>query len=154
VAVDSSGNIYIADEFNHRIRVVDAVTGNISTIAGDGTASFGGDGGPATAAQLNTPVGLAVGGTVLFIADLNNHRIRLVDLVSGIIATVAGNGTAGFSGDGGPAIAAQLNGPWDIAAGFGQLFIADTGNHRVRLVDVVSGNISTVAGDGTASWRN
>ncbi|MGG2993300.1 S-layer homology domain-containing protein [Paenibacillus macerans] len=149
VAVDSGGNLYIADTFNHRIRKVDA-SGNINTVAGNGTAGSSGDGGAAASAQLNRPFGVAVdSGGNLYIADTFNHRVRKVD-TSGNISTVAGNGTAGSSGDGGAAASAQLNKPYGVAVDSGgNLYIADTFNHRIRKVDA-SGNISTVAGTGTA----
>ena len=107
-------DLFIADSSNHRIRKVDTA-GVITTVAGDGTAAFGGDGGAATAARLNSPFGIAVDSSGnLFIADLGNQRIRKVD-AAGIITTVAGDGTFGFSGDGGPATTAQLNTPVGIA---------------------------------------
>ena len=148
-AVDRSGNLYIADTRNHRIRKVDA-DGTITTVAGTGTDGFGGDSGPASAAQLNRPAGVAVDGSGnLFIADTNNHRIRKVD-ADGTIITVAGTRGQGFSGDGGPATAAQLNGPNGVAVdGSGNLYIADTNNHRIRKVNA-GGMITTVAGTGTA----
>jgi hypothetical protein len=110
VAVDASGDVFIGDSFNNRIRKV-TPAGTISTIAGNGTGGFSGDGGPATSAQLNFPEGVAVdaGGDV-FIADTGNQRVRKVT-PGGTIGTVAGTGTAGFSGDGGPATSAQLTSP-------------------------------------------
>ena len=146
VALDGSGNLYIADLINHRIRKVDADTGVITTVAGDGTTGFGGDGGPATAAQLYGPTGVALDGSGnLYIADLINDSIRKVD-AAGAITTVAGDGTTGFGGDGGPATAAQLRAPAGVAVdGAGNLYIADTENHRIRKVDA-AGVISTVAG--------
>ncbi len=151
MAVDGAGNLYIADTDNHRVRKVDAA-GFIATVAGDGTAGFGGDGGPAAAAQLRFPRGVAVDGAgSLYIADSSNHRIRKVD-AAGVIATVAGDRTWGFSGDGGPAAAAQLRSPRGVAVdGAGNLYIADTGNQRIRKVDA-AGVITTVAGDGTAGF--
>ncbi len=151
VFVDGLGNIYIADQGNHRIRKVDT-SGIISTVAGNGLASFSGDGGPATSARLNNPFGVFVDGLGnIYIADLDNHRIRKVD-TSGNISTVAGNGTATFSGDGGPATSASLNDPHDVFVdGLGNIYIADRGNHRIRKVDT-SGIISTVAGNGLASF--
>ena len=150
VAVDSSGNLFIADFENNRIRKVDS-SGNISTVAGS-TRGFSGDNGPATAAQLLKPSGIAVDSSGnLFIADYGNHSIRKVDS-GGMISTVAGNGTEGFSGDTGPATAAQLSLPYRVAVdGSGNLFIADTNNRRIRKVDS-SGNISTVAGNGTRGF--
>src|SRR5207253_1800358 len=131
---DGSGNLFIADYGNNRIRRMDAVSGLITTVAGDGVAGFSGDGGPATSASLNTPWGVAVDGSGnLFIADRSNHRIRRVDAVSGIITTVAGNGVAGFSGDGGPAVGASLHFPSGVAVdSSGNLFIADRTNQRIR----------------------
>ncbi len=148
VAADADGNLYIADTNNHRIRKIDPL-GTITTVAGDGTAGDGGDEGPATAAQLNAPRGVAAGS--LYIADTDNHRIRKID-DDETIATVAGDGTAGYSGDGGPAIVAQLNSPSGVAADAdGNLYIADTGNHRIRKVDAL-GTITTAAGDGAAGY--
>ncbi len=145
IAWDGEGNLYIADADNHRIRKIDAL-GTISTVAGDGTAGFGGDDGPATAAQLNTPRGLAAGS--LYIADTNNHRIRKLN-DDGTIVTVAGTGAPGYGGDGGPAVDAQLNFPRDVDMdGEGNLYIADTSNHRIRRVDAATGIITTVAGNG------
>ena len=137
VALDSAGNIYIADIANNRIRKVNTA-GVITTVAGNGTKGFSGDGGAASGAGLNlfgVHAGLAVDGAGnLYIPDIANHRIRKVD-ASGIISTVAGNGIAGFSGDGGPAINAGLNNPSDVAVdGAGNFYIADTTNNRVRKV--------------------
>ncbi len=146
VAVDGSGNVYIADTQNHRIRRVDA-TGMIITIAGTGESGYSGDGGPAVAARLNAPAGVAVDGSGnLFIADTVNERIRRVDS-SGNITTIAGTGM-GYSGDGGPAVAAQLSAPAGIAVdGSGNLYIADDFNRRIRRVDAF-GIITTIAGTG------
>ena len=147
VALDGAGNLFIADGGNFRIRKVDT-SGIITTVAGNGSSEFSGDGGPATSASLTNPFGVALDGTGnLFIADEGSNRIRKVD-TSGIITTVAGNGSSGFSGDGGPAISASLSGPIGVALdGTGNLFFADAGNNRIRKVDT-SGIISTVAGDG------
>ncbi|MFD9009901.1 RICIN domain-containing protein [Streptomyces sp. NPDC059552] len=149
VAGDGAGGFYIADHGNHRIRRVTA-EGRISTVAGTGTAGFDGDKGPAAAAQLRSPVGLAVDSTgALYIADHGNHRIRKIT-ADGTISTVAGSGSAGFAGDGGPAAAAQLNLPYAVAVdSTGALYIADSGNHRIRKI-TADGTISTVAGTGTA----
>jgi sugar lactone lactonase YvrE len=150
VAVDSSGNIFIADSGNQRVRRIDLATGIITTIAGTGTLGYGGDGGPATAAELFAPDAVAVDATGrLFIADSQNNRVRQVDLASGVITTVAGNGTFGFSGDFGLAVNAQLGIPDGVAVdGAGHLLIADHGNARVRQVDLATGIIVTVAGNG------
>ena len=151
VALDGSGNLYIADTSNHRIRKVDS-SGNISTVAGSGTAGFGGDGGSATdtAARLNNPNGVALDGAGnLYIADTWNRRIRTVDS-SGNISTVAGGGSSLANGI--MATTARLNFPNRVAVdGSGNLYIADTNNHRIRKADS-SGNISTVAGNGTSSF--
>ncbi len=149
VAVDFFGNLlFIADTINHRIRRVDSA-GNITTVAGNNFVGFGGDGGPATSASLNFPKGVASSGNL--IADTVNHRIRRVDS-AGNITTVAGNGIAGFGGDGGPATSASLNDPRGVAVdSFGNLFIADRSNHRIRRVDS-AGNITTVAGNGAKGF--
>ena len=147
VAVDGAGNLFIADYYNQRIRKVDT-SGIITTVAGNGSSGFSGDGGAATNASLDGPYGVAVDSAGdLFIADAGDSRIRKVD-ASGIITTVAGNGSAGFSGDGGAATNASLNGPYGVAVdGAGNLFIADTSDYRIRKVDT-SGIIRTVAGNG------
>ena len=156
VAVDGSGNLFIADTSNQRIRRVDAATGIITSVAGNGTAGFAGDNGPATSANLYAPYGVAVDASGnLFIGDYNNHRIRRVDAATGIITTVAGNGTAGFAGDGGPATSASLFNPRGVTVdASGNLFIADYNNNnsRIRRVDAATGIITTVAGNGTASF--
>jgi DNA-binding CsgD family transcriptional regulator/sugar lactone lactonase YvrE len=151
IAVDAEGNVYIADQENNRVRRV-AKNGTISTVAGTGTRGFDGDGGPATAADLNTPRGLAVDTAGnLYIADTGNNLIRKVD-AGGTIATIAGTGAGGFSGDGGPADAATLSAPQGLAlGGDGSLYIADTGNNRIRRL-LVDGTIVTVAGRGGASY--
>jgi sugar lactone lactonase YvrE len=151
VAVDAAGNVFIADTYNHRIRRV-SPTGTMTTVAGNGTSGFSGDGGTATSSQLRFPEGVWVDGSGnLYIADSGNDRVRLVN-TSGIIATVAGNGTAGFSGDGGPATAARLNDPKDMTTdAAGNLFIADNENHRIRRVSV-AGTISTFAGNGIEGY--
>ena len=147
------GSVYIADTFNHRIRRVDP-TGAVTTVVGTGQASFSGDGGPASAATLHWPHGVAVdpAGAALFIADSANHRIRRVDLASGVITTVAGGDTAGWSGDGGPAVGAKLEDPKAVwVAPSGDLFVADSGNERIRRIDR-SGTISTIAGTGVQGF--
>ena len=154
VAVDGNGNLFIADQLNRRIRRVDAARGRITTVAGNGSFGFSGDNGPASDASLNFPNGVALDGSGnLFIADLNNQRIRRVDAATGIITTVAGNGTSGFSGDNGPASDAMLASPVGVALdGSGNLFIADQFNRRIRRVDAATGIITTVAGNGTSGF--
>jgi sugar lactone lactonase YvrE len=170
VTVDSTGTLFISDGNNERVRRVDAATQVINTYAGNGYQSYccgggyGGDGGPATSAELNSPYGLAVDQAGnLFIADANNHRIRRVDAVTNVITTVAGNGyrdpsnpygsTGGFGGDGGPATSAELNEPIGVALdSTGNLLIADYGNNRIRRVDATTGVITTVAGSGPACF--
>src|SRR5438034_3104998 len=153
VAVDAAGNLAIADQSNDRIRVVNATTGVITTVAGKESSGFSGDGGPATAAELYLPAGVTFGAAGdLFIADQQNNRIRRVDATAGIITTVAGNGSAGFSGDGGPATAAQLQYPYSVTLdATGNIFISD-GNDRIRRVDATTGIITTVAGNGSAGF--
>lgn len=148
MTLDKSGNLYIADAANHRIRKI-TQAGTVSTIAGNGVQGFSGDGGSALAAALNQPSSIAfdtIGN--LFIADAGNNRIRKID-TSGIISTVAGTGVAGHSGDGAPALAAKLNFPSGVALDrFGNIFVADTYNNRVRSIEAASGNIFNVAGNG------
>jgi sugar lactone lactonase YvrE len=136
VALDASGNLFIADRSNHRIRRVAAGTGVITTVAGTGALGFSGDGGPATSALLRSPSGVAVDSSGnLFIADSENNRIRVVNAGTGIIATIAGNGTEGFGGDGGPAIRASLNDPIGLCVDTrGNVFILDTKNDRIRIL--------------------
>jgi sugar lactone lactonase YvrE len=151
VAVDRSGNLFISDSGNNRIREVVAATGVIRTVAGNGTAGFGGDGGPATSAELSGPGDVFVDASGnLFIADNVNNRIREVVAATGVIQTVAGNGTAGFGGDGGLATSAELLAPQGVFVdAAGNLFIADTANYRIREVTAATGIIQTVAGNGT-----
>ena len=157
VSVDGSGNLFIADTWNHRVRKVDT-RGIITTIAGIGgiginnDGGYSGDGGPAVEAQLDSPRGIAVGGSGnLYIADTGNDRIRRVD-TAGIITTIAGVGETSYSGDGGHAVSALLNYPAGVAVDdSGILYIADTGNHRIRRVDT-AGIITTIAGTGEAGY--
>ncbi|MGH9000457.1 MAG: NHL repeat-containing protein, partial [Acidimicrobiia bacterium] len=150
VAVDRSGNLYVADSGNNRIRRVDT-RGVITTIAGTGVPGAAGDDGPAHAAQVKDPKALAMAGERLYIADTGNNRVRVIDLDTGVITTVAGVTRAGADGDGGPAERAALNSPRGVAVAGGEVYIADTDNHRIRKVDD-SGEISTVAGTGTPGW--
>jgi uncharacterized protein (TIGR03437 family) len=148
VALDAAGNLYICDSSNHNVRRVSLASGMIAPYAGNGTAAFSGDGGLATAASLNFPLGVATDKYgYLYIADSGNNSIRRVS-PGGMIVTVAGTGNlAGFAGDGAAANGALLNIPSDVAVdGSGNLFIADSGNNRVRKVDGPSGIIGTIAG--------
>ncbi len=149
MVLDSSGNLLIADRDNHNVRKVNLATGIITTCAGTGMAGYSGDGGPATAARLYKPQGIALDSAGnLYISDSGNDRVRRVDAVTGIITTVAGNGSHSFSGDGGPAISAALSYPADVLFdSAGNLLIVDEGNNRIRRVDP-SGIIRTIAGDG------
>ena len=149
VAVDSKGNVFFTNGYyGYFVVRLDATTGIPTLVAGNGTAGFSGDDGLATGAAFNTPLGLALDAAGnLYIADLANARVRKVS--HGVITTVAGNGTLGFSGDGGPATSAQLSGPANVAVDFaGNLYIVDTGNQRIRKVS--NGIITTVAGGGTS----
>jgi len=152
VAVDGAGNVYIADKSNNRVRKVDA-SGIITTIAGNGTAGFGGDGLPATVSMLNNPRGVATdaAGNV-YIADQANQRIRKIN-IAGIISTIAGSASSGFSGDNGPATLAALQNPYSVAIdASGNIYIADVDNERIRMVDA-SGIITTFAGTGTGGYN-
>src|SRR5579862_8673848 len=151
VAFDAAGNLYFSDTFNNRIRRVDARSGVITTVAGNGEKGYGGDGGPATAAALNEPYGIAIDRAGnLYTADRLNRRVRRIDAASGIITTLAGTGEAAYGGDGGPAAAAGLAEPNGLAfdAAERHLYIADVADHRVRVVDLARGAIATFAGTG------
>jgi len=151
VAVDRSGNLFIADTGNNLIREVDAA-GRVSTVAGNGRAKYSGDHGPATAASLNHPGGIAVDASGnLYINDENNFVVRKINK-SQVITTVVGTGKSGYSGDGGPATKAQIAGALGITVdASGNLYIADTGNCVIRKVNK-KGIISTVVGDGAAAY--
>jgi sugar lactone lactonase YvrE len=147
VATDAQGNVYVADSFNNRVRKI-GPDGTIGTLAGNGTAGYGGDGGPASNAELYTPLGLATdaAGNV-YIADFTNSRVRVVN-PGGIITTLAGTGASGYSGDGGPASQAQLSSPEGVAVdSAGNVYIADTANNVIRRIGT-NGNIATIAGTG------
>ena len=152
IVADGSQNIYIADSGNHRIRRVDAKTGTIATVAGNGVEDSSSEGVSAVASSLAYPSGIALDGNGNFyIADTLNHRVHKVD-TTGIITTMAGNGTAGFSGDGGAAKAASLSSPTGIILDVtGNLFVVDSANNRVRKVDG-NGIITTVAGNGSTGF--
>jgi hypothetical protein len=152
--VDVSGNIFYADANEARIRRIDNATGNITTIAGNGTSGFAGDGAAATSAEINYPTGLvldALGN--IYIADQNNNRIRKITISSGIITTIAGTGIAGFSGDGAAATSAELSAPQRLALdNLGNIYIVDNGNSRVRKITISTGIITTIAGTGTVGY--
>jgi len=147
IAVDGSNNIYIADLGNNRIRKVDS-SGVISTVAGNGAYGFSGDGGPATEAMLNEPCGVSIDGAGnIYISDTGNYRIRKVD-TSGVISTIAGNGSNGFSGDGGPAVQAGLEYVYGTAVdSVGNIYISAPYSSRIRKINAM-GTITTVAGSG------
>jgi sugar lactone lactonase YvrE len=148
------GDVYFADSLNHRVRVIDADSGIISTVAGSGEEGYGGDGGPATDAMLHTPqrIDLDSQGD-LYIADTKNNRVRRVDAASGLIETIVGTGEAGYGGDDGPAVEATVDTPRGLAlADDGNLYVADSGNHRVRRVNLVNGRIYTVVGTGSPGY--
>lgn len=150
VAIGADGSVYFADQSQSVIRRV--TDGTVVIVAGSGTSGFSGDGGPATAARISAPVGVAIGadGSIYF-ADTSNHRIRRVS-PDGTINTVAGSGTAGYSGDGGPAIAARISRPTGLAVGGdGSVVFADAGNNRIRRV-TPDGLINTVAGTGIGGF--
>lgn len=154
VAVDSQGNVFFFDFINSRVRMISR-SGTIATVAGNGTNGFCGDGGLATKACLYFPTALVVGsgsdGEILYIADTYNDRIRQVALSTGVIITVAGNGTRGYSGDGGLAVSASLDTPQGLAlySQSNSLWISDSDNHAVRKVDTSTGVITTFFGDGS-----
>ncbi|MGP8259944.1 MAG: Ig-like domain repeat protein [Acidobacteriaceae bacterium] len=153
VAFDAAGNLYIAETGNHVVRKV-TPGGAIATVAGDGVQGFGGDNGVATAAELDSPAGVAVDAAGnLYIADSHNQRVREVAAATGAIATIAGTGVSGFSGDGGAATAARLDLPTALALdAAGDVYVADTENHRVRRIAAGTGAITTVAGNGVEGY--
>ena len=150
IVFDTAGNLFIGDAYNFVVRRIDAQTGVITTVAGNGVQGYGGDGGPATQAMLNSPTDIAfdLSGNLL-IADPSNMRIRKVDMTTGIITTFAGTGVQGYDGDGAPATARRLNTPQGVAVdGSGNVYIADVVNRRVRKVSASTGIIATIAGIG------
>lgn len=154
IALDASDNLYIADTANNRIRKVTAATGVISTVAGNGTLGFEGDGNLATSAKIGFVRGLSVDSAGnIFIADYSNNRIRKVTAATGNISTVAGSSQSGFGGDGNLATLASLSTPYDVKVdSSGNLYIADSENHRIRKVTIATSNISTVAGVGLSGF--
>jgi GT2 family glycosyltransferase/sugar lactone lactonase YvrE len=157
VAVGPDGDLYVADARSHRVSRINGDSGEIVTLAGSGVAAFDGDVKPAVNAALNTPNGVAVSANGnVYIADSGNNRIRMVSAATGLIYTIAGTGEASplnaddtALGDGGPARNARLNAPMDVAVGpGGDLYVADMGHHRVRVIDAITGIITTIAGNG------
>ncbi|MEA2740913.1 MAG: hypothetical protein QOH05_4220 [Acetobacteraceae bacterium] len=152
LAFSPDGSLVFSDTFNHCIRRIDARTGIISTICGTGEKGYAGDGGPATHARLNEPYGVVIDGSGrVFFADRLNRRVRVID-TTGVISTLAGEGSGTYSGDGGPAAQAGLVEPNGLTLSPDQnrLFIADVAGHRVRVVDLARGTIETFAGTGEA----
>ena len=150
MAVDSAGNIFVADRANHRIRKITVATGVITTVAGNATQGFGGDGGPATSANLNNPFGVAVDSSGnLYVADTLNQRIRKITVTTGVITTVAGTGTANGFGDGGLATSANLNYPVGVAVdSAGNIYVAVQESSRIRKITVATGIITAAVGTG------
>ena len=148
--IGPDGALYFCEIDNHIIRRLDLSKGTISTVAGNGTKGYSGDGGPALQASLNEPYEIRFdrAGNMFFV-EMRNHIVRRVDAKTNIISTVAGNGAEGFGGDGGSATQAQLSRPHSIALDLeGSLYIADIGNHRIRRVDLKTGRIETFGGTG------
>ena len=153
LTTDTHGNVFIADQGNNRIRKINSV-GIITTIAGTGTGGYNGDSISATTAELHNPYGIAVDTAGnLYIADVDNERIRKITTSTDIITTIAGNGTSGFYGDDGPSVNAQLSEPIGVSVdNLGNVFIADSYNERIREINT-SGNINTIAGTGIAGFN-
>jgi DNA-binding beta-propeller fold protein YncE len=150
VEIGPDGALYTCEVRNHRVRRLDLKSGELTTVAGNGTKGYSGDGGPALQAQLNEPyeVRFDRAGNMLFV-EMQNQLVRKVDAKTQTISTVAGTGKKGFGGDGGPATAAMLSSPHSIALDAADnIYIADIGNHRIRKVDARSGIIATIAGNG------
>ncbi len=152
IALDRDGNLFIADRIAQRVRRV-TPGGITTTVAGNGAPGYSGDGGPAAGASLNYPAGVAVDGLgTLYIADSLNFRLRRVDPFTGIITTIAGTGTANYTGDGGPAINATMRAPNSVAVdGLGNVLFSDSNNQVIRRIDL-NGTITTVAGDGVPGF--
>lgn len=154
VFVDKNGNVFIADWANKKVRKINVATGKMSTFAGTGGGGYSGDGGSAISASIDGPEHVFADtiGNIL-IADQYNHRIRKVDVNTAIIITIAGNGTAGFSGDGGPAVNARLNQPTGLFVDKqNNIYIAEYGNGTIRKIDAVTGIITTAAGTGVTGF--
>ena len=155
IVLDSKGNLFVADRLNRRVRRIDAGTGIITTLAGDGSRRFSGDGGPASEAGLVEPNGVALdaSGARLFIADVADHRVRAVKLPTGVISTFAGTGRGRHDGDGGPAASASIFGARAVEVGpDGTVFILERQGNTLRAVDPGTGLIRTVAGNGARGY--
>ncbi|MEX2282245.1 MAG: hypothetical protein WEE89_07155 [Gemmatimonadota bacterium] len=154
VVVLPDGRIVFSERAGHMLRTINP-DGRLGTLAGTGLAGYSGDNGPATAARLDSPTGLAIAGGSLYVADYGNSVIRLIDLGSGTIRTVAGIGTAGYSGDNGPALEAKLDRPWavELSPDAATLFFTEVGSNRVRSVNLNVGIISTFAGTGDTDFN-
>jgi DNA-binding beta-propeller fold protein YncE len=146
---DRAGNMYVCEHKGEKITKIDKA-GKATSFAGTGTAGLGGDGGPASQAQFKDPHGLVIRRDQMYIADTLNHRIRKIDMKTNVITTIAGTGEPGYSGDGGPAVKAAFNGTFAIALSKRgeRLYVADLNNRRVRAIDLKSGIVTTVAGNG------
>ena len=154
IAVGRDGRVYFSESGGHRVRAILA-SGTLVRIAGSGLAGSDGDGGPALVARLRRPAGLAFELGILYIADSGNNTVRAVDLATGVIDGVAGRALAGFGGDGGPAIEALLNNPVavEVTPDATSLFIADAGNHRIRVVNLSTTTITTFVGNGDVDFN-
>ena len=155
LAINTTGDLFIADSNNNRVRMVDKISGIITTVAGDGNFEYSGDGTSAIDSSLKSPQDVAIDkqGNLL-IADTFNNRIRAVDLSTGIITTIAGDGSFGYSGDAGKAIFASFRHPEGITVNQpGNIFVADSSNHRIRRIEVATGVITTFAGNGTEGFQ-
>ena len=144
--------LYVSETGNQRIRAIDIASGAVSDLAGNGTAGYAN--GAGTAARFDSPGGLAVSGATLYVADINNHRIRAVDIPSETVSDVAGSGTAGHVD--GAGADARFSSPTGIAVNETgtTLYVADSGNHRIRTIDIATKTVRTIAGDGTSGTKN
>jgi DNA-binding beta-propeller fold protein YncE len=150
LVIGPDGALYFCEVGNHRVRRLDMKTHHLSTVAGTGTKGYSGDGGPATSALLNEPyeVRFDKAGNMFFV-EMQNHVLRRVDAKTKVISTVAGNGSPGFAGDGGPAAKAQFKQPHSLAFDpSGNVLVCDIGNNRIRRIDLKTGQIDTYAGTG------
>jgi NHL repeat len=145
-------NLYVADTNNHRIRKIAIATGAVTTVAGDGTASFA-DNPNGALAEFNFPAGITTDGSNLYVADTNNHRIRKIAIATGAVTTVAGNGTNGFA-DNATGTMAEFFFPFGVTTDGTNLYVADEGNQRIRKIAIATGAVTTVAGDGTAGFAD